>query len=372
MALWILLALMTGAAVLAVLWPLSRTATSRPEPESDVPFYRSQLAEIERDQARGALAAAEAEAARVESGRRLLRAAAEAPGTVDATSEPALRRRRAASALALSVIPIIALALYGGLGSPHLPDQPISARLVPAAMPTDAASALIRLEDHLARQPGDARGWDLVAPIYLRAGRFADAARAYARARQAGGDTAERLLGEGQALVSAAEGTVGAEARDRFRRALERDGALPAARYYLALGDEQDGHSEAARSSYRALLAGAPPGALWVPLVQGRLARLDGAASPPAPARPAALPPSAVTPEIAAMVSGLDERLKAQGGSEAEWTRLVRSFMVLGQTPEAQDRLSRARTGLARDPAALERLDRLAAELGLRAEVAGR
>lgn len=367
MVLWFLLALMTGAVVLAVLWPLSRTSPVRPEADGDVPFYRSQLAEIERDQARGALAPAEAEAARIESGRRLLRAVARSPVATDATSEPALRRRRAASALALSIIPIIGLALYGGLGSPHLPDQPIAARLAPPAMPGDVAAALARIEDHLARNPGDARGWDLVAPIYLKAGRHDDAARAYAGARAAGGDTAERLLGEGQALVAAAQGTVGAEARSRFRRALELDPTLPAARYYQALAAEQDGDGGAAMAGYRTLLAEADAEAAWAPLVRARLARLEGAER-----SPAALPADAVTPEIAAMVAGLDERLKASGGGEAEWTRLIRSYVVLGRPGEALDRWRRAKVELEREPAAMARLDRLAGELGLRAEVAGR
>lgn len=369
MVLWIVLALMTGAAVLAVLWPLSNTSPAASDTESDVPFYRSQLAEIERDSARGTLAPAEAEAARIESGRRLLRAAAEVPTTVDATSEPALRRRRAASALALSIVPIIGLALYGGLGSPHLSGQPIAARLaVPAPLPDEVASALSRIEDHLARNPGDARGWDVVAPIYLRSGRFDDAARAYARARQAGGDTVERLLGEGEARVRASEGVVEADARTLFRQVLERDPTKAAARYYLALAAEQDGEIDSARSLYRALVADAQPDAPWLPLVRARLARLDGA-TPPAAELPAKPP---VGPEIIAMVTGLDERLAASGGSEAEWSRLVRSFVVLGRRDDALDRLGRARAALARDAAALARLDHLAADLGLRAEVAGR
>ena len=369
MVLWIVLALMTGAAVLAVLWPLSNTLPARAETDSDIPFYRSQLAEIERDRARGALAPAEADAARIESGRRLLRAAAELPTTIDATSEPALRRRRAASALALSVVPIIGLALYGGLGSPHLPAQPVSARLAPPApLPDEVASALTRIEDHLAGNPGDARGWDVVAPIYLRSGRFDDAARAYARARQAGGDTVERLLGEGEARVRAAEGVVGTDARTLFGQVLALDAATPAARYYLALAAEQDGDVPAARARYGALLADAKPDAPWLPLVRARLARLEGTPLPP----PAALPGDAVTPEIVAMVTGLDERLASNGGSEAEWSRLVRSFVVLGRREDALDRIGRARAALARDGAALARFDQLAADLGLRAAVAGR
>ena len=365
MLLWVILALMTGAAVLTVLWPLSRTATPAEAANGDVLFYKAQLSEIERDKDRGLIGPGEAEAARAEAGRRLLRAAGARPEIGDATSEPALRRRRAASAMALSVVPIVGLALYGGLGSPHLGDQPAAARL-PAARPNDVASALGRVEEHLARNPDDARGWEIVAPIYLRLGRFDDAARAYREAVRLGGETPDRLVGLAEALIGTRDGNVGSEAAAVLNRAVALDPALPPARYYLGLAAEQAGDYEAARERYRGLVRDAKPEAPWLSVVQARLARLDPAAPP------AALPPASVTPEIAAMVSGLDERLKTGGGSEAEWTRLIRSFVVLGRQEEARDRLGRARLALARDDQALSRFDGLARELGLSAEIAGR
>lgn len=371
MLLWVLLALMTGAAVLSVLWPLSRHVAPALEPQTDVAFYRRQLAEIDRDRERGVIGGPEAEAAKIESSRRLLRAASEAEPETDITSEPALRRRRAASALALSVVPIIGLALYGGLGSPQLPSRQAAAQpqadLGSGAAAPDIATALARIEDHLAAHPDDGRGWDIVAPIYLRGGRFEDAARAYANARRLDGSTPERLLGHGEALVSAGQGIVSAEARAIFQGVLALDRSSPPARYYLALAAEQEGDRDGAEAGYRSLIADAPPGAPWLTLVERRLAAISGQ---PEPAVPQAQAP--VPPEIAAMVSGLDERLRAGGGSEAEWARLIRSFVVLGRRDDALDRVARARSVLAGDPDALARLDDLARSLGLSPEVAGR
>ena len=73
MTLWFVMALMTAAAIFAVLWPLSRRAPLRTG--SDVAVYRDQLDEIERDRAAGLIGEREAEAARVEVSRRLLAAA---------------------------------------------------------------------------------------------------------------------------------------------------------------------------------------------------------------------------------------------------------------------------------------------------------
>src|SRR5689334_1553360 len=141
MMIWIVFALMTGAAVLAVLWPLSRrsiVAESSPYKH----FYREQIAEIERDQERGLLNAEEAEAARTEAGRRLLRATLAESANPDMVGEPALRRRRAASAVAFSTVPLLALAVYGAFGSPDLPGQPLAARLESDPQKLDMASAV--------------------------------------------------------------------------------------------------------------------------------------------------------------------------------------------------------------------------------------
>ena len=81
--LWLVLALMTAAAMFAVLWPLARSQRVDGN-ASDVVIYRDQLHEIERDRASGTIGTAEADAARVEVSRRLLAAAdAQAPPAAD-------------------------------------------------------------------------------------------------------------------------------------------------------------------------------------------------------------------------------------------------------------------------------------------------
>src|SRR3954452_15676716 len=99
MTLWFLLAMMTGAAVFAVLWPLGR----RPAAVSaghDVRVYRDQLDEIARDQAAGPIGEKEAEAARVEVSPRLL-AAADQECAAPTISSPLRRRAVALAALVL-------------------------------------------------------------------------------------------------------------------------------------------------------------------------------------------------------------------------------------------------------------------------------
>src|SRR3954465_4247497 len=102
MVLWLVLTLMTAAAVFAVLWPLSRRKPLRTG--SDVEVYRDQLDEIERDRTAGLIGEREAEAARVEVSRRLLAAADEvAPAR---SPERVGWRRRAAALAALILLPL--------------------------------------------------------------------------------------------------------------------------------------------------------------------------------------------------------------------------------------------------------------------------
>src|SRR6187551_1405126 len=123
MMLWTALALMTAAAIFAVLWPLARRTPLRTG--SDVAVYRDQLEEIGRDRAAGLIGEREAEAARVEVSRRLLAAA---DAAVPAPSRDDGSRRRAAALAALILLPLGAAALYVRLGSPDQAGQSQMAR----------------------------------------------------------------------------------------------------------------------------------------------------------------------------------------------------------------------------------------------------
>jgi cytochrome c-type biogenesis protein CcmH len=362
MTIWVVFALMTGAAVLAVLWPLSRVPAKPAEERVEPQFYRDQIAEIERDAARGLISPAEAEAAKTEAARRLLRATAKAGALADAMGEPALRRRRAVSAIALSVVPILALALYGTYCSPQLPAQPLSARIEARQQQLDFASAVARVEAHLAANPNDGRGWEVLAPVYLRAGRFEEAAKAYDAAIRLLGESAPRLTAYGEALVSAKDGVVPAEARAAFEKALALEPATAKASFYLAQAAEQDGDSEKARAHYAEIVARSSADAPWLPLIRERLAKLaggEGAASV------ALLPAQDRDAAIRGMVEGLAARLDANGGTAEEWSRLVRSYAVLGEREKARSTLDKARQAVAASTVGRDALDAVARDLRL-------
>src|SRR5260370_1102627 len=217
MTLWFGLALMTAAAIWAVLWPLARRA-SRLRSGSDVAIYRDQLEEIERDRAAGLIEDNEAASAQVEVSRRLI-AAADAQ-TASPTNVPsATWRRRAVAIVALVLLPLGATTLYLALGSPLLPDRPLAPRLAAVRADQSIDTLIAKVETHLESNPDDGRGWEVIAPIYIRLGRFDDAVRARRNALRLNGSSAEREAGVGEALVFAANAIVTAQAKAAFQRA---------------------------------------------------------------------------------------------------------------------------------------------------------
>ncbi|MDF2688790.1 MAG: c-type cytochrome biosis protein CcmI [Microvirga sp.] len=363
MVIWIILLAMTAAAVMAVLWPLSRHYAVARQADPDTQFYREQIAEIERDLARGVLLANEAEAAKAEAGRRLLRATGlQAEEAFAAVGEPALRRRRAASTLALSIIPLLALATYEIYGSPQLLSEPPGARMQPQqAGGSNLLGAVAEIEAHLAKNPQDGRGWEVIAPVYLRMGRIEDAVKAYESAIRYQAPDAVRFANYGEALVLAKDGLISAEAQTAFEQAVKLDPSAPKAQFYLARAAVQDGQTDKAKTILQDLLASSPADAPWVDAVRQELAALGA----PQPEAATAGAPQIGPEAIAGMVAGLATRLEAQGGTAEEWARLMRSYAVLGQRDKAAEAAKRAREALAQDTQGLKTIDTMAQELKL-------
>jgi cytochrome c-type biogenesis protein CcmH len=364
---------MTAAAVLAVLWPLGSetTANKAPSGGSDRLVYLDQLQEVDRDRAAGLIGEAEAESARVEISRRLLAAVDAEAKTSAATVQQAFSHRRAAAIAVIVAVPAIALGFYLKLGSPAVPDQSAFARPNAPLSDQSVASLVSQVEAHLARDPNDGKGWDLLAPVYLRMGRFDDAVLAWRKAIALNGASAERESGLGEALVGASNGVVTDEAKLAFQRAIAADQNEPKARYFLGLADEQDGNRDAAATKWRALLDSAPPGAQWTDFVRDALARVTADASPPSGpstgdiAAADAMTDAQRTEMIRGMVQRLADRLRTDGSDVEGWLRLVRSYAVLGDRDKAKSAANDARRALSDHPDQVKRIDDLVKDLGL-------
>jgi cytochrome c-type biogenesis protein CcmH len=380
MTLWFVFALMTAAAIFAVLWPLGRQVTARSG--NDLVVYRDQLDEIARDRAAGLIGEAEAEAARVEVSRRLIAAADVQEAKPETPSSP-LWRRRVTAVAGLVLLPVGATAIYMLLGSPQLPGAPLAPRLKEAAHGNESITSLVsQVEARLERNPQDGRGWEVLAPVYMRLGRFDDAVKAWRKVIALSGETADRESNLGEALVGANNGIVTADAKSAFERALKLDPQQVKSRFFVGVAAQQDGKRDEAADIWRGMLKDAPADAPWKATVQHALASLsepasapsadtaNGNASAPGPSAQDVAAASRMTAEergkmIRGMVARLADKLKQNGSDVEGWLRLVRAYVVLGERHKANAAAADARRALASDPDKVRRIDELAKGLGL-------
>ena len=384
MLLWLIFAVLTALVLYVVLRPLSGgSATEEPRAAFNATVYRDQLGEVASDRERGLIGERDAEAARVEIARRLLATDAEKQGA----KLPPTHSPTKALAVGLAVaLPVAALSLYLVYGSPRLPDQPLIARLQDPASDKDLEVLVARVEARLREHPEEGEGWEVIAPVYMGWGRYADAAEAYRQTIRLLGELPKRLANYGQALVLTNNGVVSEDARKALERAVVLDPNLIEPRLVLIIAKEQDGQFAAAAEAWRAMLAKAPADAPWRKLVEQRLAedeaKLAGKAVPAKPEGSPGQGPQGPSPDdvaaaqkmnpadrqamIETMVQRLDDRLTQKGDDLAGWLKLVRAYTVLDRKEDALKAFERAKTQFSGNAEALQQLNALAAELGLK------
>jgi cytochrome c-type biogenesis protein CcmH len=403
MAFWIVsVAMALGvAALMALAMVRARRGGTLDSGTADVQVYRDQLAEVDRDLARGVLSPDEAEQVRIEISRRLL----EADRKMAAGEDEARAPSRATSAVALVVGAVVvggAVALYWRIGAPGYPDLPLAARIeaadaARANRPTQAAAEaemaarvpsvtnadprhlqlVEQLREALAERPDDLTGYTLLARNEAALGNFAAARAAQERVIDLKGDsaTASDYSDLADLMILAAGGFVSPEAEQVLVQALRRDPQNGTALYYSGLLYAQTGRPDRAFAVWRPLMEGSPPDAPWYLPIRAQIEDLASRAGvnytpPPPPMRAGTgdglRGPTAEDIEAAGdmtaedrqamienMVAGLSDRLATEGGTAEEWARLITALGVLGRTDEARAIADEATTAFAAEPDSL-------------------
>ncbi|MGH6875333.1 MAG: c-type cytochrome biogenesis protein CcmI [Aestuariivirgaceae bacterium] len=353
MLLWIIFAAVTAALLAVILRPLASAA----HPTEDIAalaVYRDQLSELDREEAAGLIAAAEAESARSEITRRLLKA--DDGRKASAAAAPRLTRQALIGSLV--AFPALALILYLAQGSPGLSGLPYAERIAHAEANRDIDALILKVERHLAEHPSDAAGWRVLAPAYRAGGRYDAAARAFGQALAYGKPDADLLADFGEATVLAAQGIVTKDAADSFAAALRLDAKHVKARYFHALSLLQDGKREAALSEWRGMLSDAPADAPWRSFVESRIA---AAGAPSLSDEQIASAERMTAAErkamISVMVQGLADRLEKDGSDLDGWLRLARARAIMGEPAKAAEALNRAGEIFKDDRSAMARIE---------------
>jgi len=355
MLLWIVFAILTTAAALAVVKPFWENRSKTQESGQDAAVYKQQLAELEDERARGVIGESEAESARVEISRRLLRATEQADAA-GARTTPSF-----APYALIGLIAAGSMGVYLYFGSPNLPDRPLSARTAPQQQEQSVEGLVARVEERLKTHPDDGMGWSVVANVYMRMGRYNEAAKAYRKTIELLGPTTERWSAHGEALTLANNGNVTPEASQSFEKALASDSTNVRAQFWLAAEKEQQGNLAEAARRYRTLIDGELPQQVKTMLSQ-RLAAVEARQSG-APEAIGANPEQAAM--IESMVSGLADRLQEDGSDLEGWLKLMRAYTVLGRRDNALDAWKQAQSNFADNDQALTKINSFAKSLGL-------
>lgn len=373
MTFWIIIAGITLLVLLFILLPVLRAeADDTSRGDYDLNVYRRQIDEVETDRDRGVLTDAEAQAARTEVERRMLQAGRERA----AISVSGGRNLRFGVAAATAcVVPLVSIWLYGEIGRPDLPGQPLAERTdVPANTTRTAAARPAQaggqtdvgdderapsidqmvggLEKRLEEEPGNFQGWVLLGRSYQSMGRFDDAVAAYQTASKLpeAQESPDVHIALGEALISAAEGTVTERADEAFREALVIDPGNLAGTYYRGLGRYQAGDLEAAYDAWLSIVKQSQPDSSWLP---GVLQRLQGVAEELGRDLPDGLPvpgpgsaPSAPAPVARAQPEPQPQSQPDAPGPTAEDVRNAaemstedRSEMIRGMVGRLADKL---------------------------------
>jgi cytochrome c-type biogenesis protein CcmH len=366
MMIWLILVLMTAAVMAGLLSPIlgkrsGETAADRSEYDRAV--FRDQLAELDRDMAKGTIGAAEADAARNEISRRLLQATSGGRAQAMASRAPLI------AVIGALLVPAIALPLYLARGNPALPDVPLAARLENALENQDFAALIAKVEKHLADKPGDVQGWQVLAPAYKRAQRWDDAANAYANILKFSSPMPATIADYGEMMVYANQGMVTAEAHRAFTEALKLDPKLPKARFFAGLALKQEGKRDEARMALQSFLADTPAGAPWRPTLEAELKDMESRAPALTQDQMAAGANMTVADRdtmIRSMVDGLEARLKADASDLEGWQRLIRARSVLNEPDKAKAAIATAKEQFKDKPEAISALEGLAREMGIK------
>lgn len=365
MTFWFLLILLSAIAFVALIFSGRKQdvlSQSNDDLEKTHSHFKLQLAGIDTDEKSGRLAPKEAEAARAELARELVRHR-QTLAQIEKTTE----KKWLSPVLALTSVLVVvsAVGVYFQIGTPYpsvlVPMNQV-AQLTPEQREEQEnfARLLEQVEAQMLVDPSDVNGWRVLAPAYIRAGRYQDGVNSYRKILDLLPPNADAQTDLAEALLLENGAEAGDEVMSLLASAAQLDPTHARSRFYLAAEATRLEQWDEAIAVWNDLLGLANGDEPWIATAQSGLAM--------AMARGETQPPALADPEqaelITSMVAGLDERLNEDGGSVAEWTRLVQSYIVLGDLEKAQQNYQNAVIAF---PEAADRveLDALAAQENL-------
>ena len=402
---WLSIAIILSFVCVIFYQTLKKNAVQREE-NADLKFYKSQLSEIEKDIAKGAIVSKEAEQLKVEISRRILKNKNRSLFKISFQSS----NSRLTFAFILGIFTsFLSLGLYASLGSLGYFDfsqknRIEAAKLLKEARPSqqeawDALSdvktintpegemgeIITKLRKISQERPNDITGLRYLMRTEASLNNFENAAIAQMSLVKLLGDQVliEDLYQLAELMVISLNGYVSPEAEALFRKILSQDDDNGGALYYLGLMYANLDRPDLSFEIWRKLINRGPDDAPWVPLIREQIMEVAWRAGknryelPPkttislnGPTKADIEASNEMTADerremISNMVESLANRLASQGGTSDEWAKLIKALSVLGNTDRAKKIWAEASNIYKNSPADLNVINNIANEIGI-------
>ena len=384
---------------------LKKNAVQKEE-NADLKFYKSQLSEIGRDIAKGAISTEEAEQLKVEVSRRILKNKNQS--LLKFSFQSTNSRLKFAFILGIFTS-FLSLGLYSSLGSLGYFDfsqenRIEAAKLLKETRPSqheawDALSdektintpegemgkIITKLRKISQERPNDITGLRYLVRTEASLNNFENAAIAQMSLVKLLGEQVltEDLYQLAELMVISLNGYVSPEAEAVFRKVLAKDDDNGGALYYLGLMYANLDRPDLSFEIWQKLLNRGPDDAPWVPLIRQQIMEVAWRAGQnryELPAKTKIAPNGPTQADIEAsnemtaderqemisnMVESLANRLASEGGTSDEWARLIKALSVLGDSNRAKKIWAEALNIYSNSPADLRVINDIAKEIGI-------
>ena len=264
-----------AAAVAIVLVLLMRPYFGRLAPgqssraQLNAAIYREQFAKLEQDLGEGTLSQADYAQAKAELQRRVL----EDTDVADQQSTVVGAPRKTMIGIALAV-PIVAGALYLQIGTPAAMD-PLAMQAAAAGhgqitSPEQLEQMVAALAQKMEQEPGNLKGWAMLARSYKAIGRPADAQKAFERAGSFIDDDPEMLASYADVAASNA-GTLAGKPTELIDKALRVDPNHPMSLWLKGTADFEQKKYPQAIATWERLVAMLQPGSDDARMLEGAI-----------------------------------------------------------------------------------------------------
>ncbi len=232
-------------------------------------IYREQFAKLEQDLAEGTLSQADYAQAKAELQRRVL----EDTDVADQQSTVVGAPRKTMIGIALAV-PIVAGALYLQIGTPAAMD-PLAMQAAAAghgqiSSPQQLEQMVATLAQKMEQEPGNRKGWAMLARSYKAIGRPAEALRAFERAGSFIDDDPDMLASYADVLASKA-GTLAGKPTQLIDKALSVDPNHPMSLWLKGTADFEQKNYPQAIATWERLVAMLQPGSDDARMLEGAI-----------------------------------------------------------------------------------------------------